>query len=141
MEVWEVVVLAEKQMVMTEAFYYILLSLNTPNHGYGIIQNTIELTDGRLELGAGTLYGAINTLLDRGWIRLYSEDKQSRKKKQYLITEQGVLALEQEIERLEELLENGRRVINEGCAKSEGTNAGERKEKEEAADEEVQVVF
>ncbi len=141
MEVWEVVVLAEKQMVMTEAFYYILLSLNTPNHGYGIIQNTIELTDGRLELGAGTLYGAINTLLDRGWIRLYSEDKQSRKKKQYLITEQGVLALEQEIERLEELLENGRRVINEGCAESEGTNAGERKEKEEAADEEVQVVF
>ncbi len=135
------VVLAEKQMVMTEAFYYILLSLNTPNHGYGIIQNTIELTDGRLELGAGTLYGAINTLLDRGWIRLYSEDKQSRKKKQYLITEQGVLALEQEIERLEELLENGRRVINEGCAESEGTNAGERKEKEEAADEEVQVVF
>ncbi len=128
-------------MVMTEAFYYILLSLNTPNHGYGIIQNTIELTDGRLELGAGTLYGAINTLLDRGWIRLYSEDKQSRKKKQYLITEQGVLALEQEIERLEELLENGRRVINEGCAESEGTNAGERKEKEEAADEEVQVVF
>ncbi len=141
MEVWEVVVLAEKQMVMTEAFYYILLSLNTPNHGYGIIQNTIELTDGRLELGAGTLYGAINTLLDRGWIRLYSEDKQSRKKKQYLITEQGVLALEQEIERLEELLENSRRVLHEGCAKSERTNAGERKEKEEAADEEVQVVF
>lgn len=134
--------MAEKQMVMTEAFYYILLSLNAPNHGYGIIQNTIELTDGRLELGAGTLYGAINTLLERGWIRLYSEDKQSRKKKQYVITEQGMLALEQEIDRLEELLENGRRVLHEGGVKSEGTNTepGKRKEKE-AADEEVQVVF
>lgn len=108
------IVLAEKQMVMTEAFYYILLSLNTPNHGYGIIQNIIELTDGRLELGAGTLYGAINTLLERGWIRLYSEDRQSRKKKQYMITEQGMLALEREIDRLQELLENGRRVLHHG---------------------------
>ena len=143
MEVWEVIVLAEKQMVMTEAFYYILLSLNTPNHGYGIIQNTIELTDGRLELGAGTLYGAINTLLDRGWIRLYSEDKQSRKKKQYIITEQGKRALGQEIERLEELLENGRRVLHQGCVKMEGTNVrkGEEKEKEAGEDEEVQVIF
>ena len=95
-----------KQIAMTEAVYYILLSLQAPNHGYGIIQNTMELTAGRLELGAGTLYGAINTLLDKGWIRLYSEDKQSRKKKQYIITEEGSLALQQEIERLEELLEN-----------------------------------
>ena len=81
--------LSEKYTAMTEAVYYILLSLKTPNHGYGIIQNTLALTNGRLELGAGTLYGAVNTLLERGWIRLYSEDKHSRKKKQYLITKQG----------------------------------------------------
>jgi len=43
--------LAEKQAAMTEAVYYILLSLQRPNHGYGIIQNTLELTGGRLELG------------------------------------------------------------------------------------------
>lgn len=103
----------KKQAAMTEAVYYILLSLKTPNHGYGIIQNTIQMTDGRLELGAGTLYGAINTLLDKGWIQLYSEDKHSRKKKQYLITEEGQQALRQEIGRLEELLENGRRFIGE----------------------------
>ncbi|NBH13220.1 PadR family transcriptional regulator [Lachnospiraceae bacterium] len=96
---------------MTEAVYYILLSLKTPNHGYGIIQNTLEITKGRLELGAGTLYGAVNTLLERNWIRLYSEDKHSRKKKQYLITEQGNAALEEEIKRLEELLENGRNIM------------------------------
>lgn len=101
----------EKQTAMTEAVYYILLSLQSPNHGYGIIQNTIELTKGRLELGAGTLYGAINTLLEKQWIRLYSEDKTSRKKKQYVITELGTEALRQEIERLEELLENGKHII------------------------------
>lgn len=39
------------------------------------------MTDGRVNLGPGTLYGAINSLLDKGWIELYSEEKQSRKKK------------------------------------------------------------
>lgn len=96
---------------MTEAVYYILLSLKEPNHGYGIIQNTLELTGGRLELGAGTLYGAINTLLEKRWIRLYSEDKGSRKKKQYILTDLGTEALCQEIQRLEELVGNGRRMM------------------------------
>lgn len=104
---------------MTEAVYYILLSLKEPNHGYGIIQNTLELTGGRLELGAGTLYGALNTLLEKGWIRLYSEDKGSRKKKQYILTEAGYEALCQEIHRLGELLENGRKVMADGSAEIE----------------------
>lgn len=136
----------EKQTAMTEAVYYILLSLRVPNHGYGIIQNTMELTAGRLELGAGTLYGALNTLLDKDWIRLYSEDKQSRKKKQYIITEQGDFALQQEIKRLEELLENGKRIIQqETVVGSEEImnrdRAVETGEKKGAANEEVQVVF
>lgn len=104
--------MADRQAAMTEAVYYILLSLRTPNHGYGIIQNTLELTGGRLELGAGTLYGAINTLLDKQWIRLYSEDKTSRKKKQYILTDLGLSALQQEIVRLEELVENGKRMLS-----------------------------
>lgn len=106
--------MAEKQAAMTEAVYYILLSLETPNHGYGIIQNTLNLTGGRLELGAGTLYGAINTLLDRQWIRLYSEDKASRKKKQYILTQEGLSALQQEVRRLDELVENGRHMLAVG---------------------------
>lgn len=100
----------EKQIALTEGIYYILLSLLEPNHGYGIIQKVLELTEGRLELGAGTLYGAITNLLDKGWIELYSEDKESRKKKQYTITRVGRDVLYQEVERLEELLENGRRA-------------------------------
>lgn len=136
----------EKQTAMTEAVYYILLSLRVPNHGYGIIQNTMELTAGRLELGAGTLYGALNTLLDKDWIRLYSEDKQSRKKKQYIITEQGDFALQQEIRRLEELLQNGKRIVyQETVVKSEEIMNRDRevevKDKKGAANEEVQVVF
>ena len=62
-----------------------------------------------------------------------------------MITERGSLALQQEIKRLEELLENGRRILQETDVKSEEmTNQdGELKmeEKEGAADEKVQVVF
>lgn len=102
-----------KNQPLTEGVYYILLSLLTPNHGYGIIQRTLEMTDGRLELGAGTLYGAINNLLDKGWIALYSEEKESRKKKEYVITRLGRAALEEEMERLTELLENGKKAMEE----------------------------
>ncbi len=105
--------MSEKQTPMTEAVYYILLSLKSPAHGYGIIQNISEITNGRLELGAGTLYGAINTLLERGWIKLYSEDKHSRKKKEYILTDQGEAALRHEMQRLQELLENGRKMMAE----------------------------
>lgn len=47
---------------ITEAVYYILLSLMKPLHGYGIMQNVEQLSNGRVRLAAGTLYGAINTL-------------------------------------------------------------------------------
>ena len=96
---------------ITESTYYILLAVLKPNHGYGIIQKVEELTNGRVVLGPGTLYGAINTLLEKKWIMLYSEEKNSRKKKEYLITEGGRKILIKEIERLEELISNGRKEI------------------------------
>ncbi|MDE6233212.1 MAG: PadR family transcriptional regulator, partial [Lachnospiraceae bacterium] len=42
---------------LTEAVYYILLSLIQPLHGYGIMQNVEKLSKGRVRLAAGTLYG------------------------------------------------------------------------------------
>lgn len=90
--------------------FYILLAVRKPNHGYGIIQEVEELTDGRVVLGPGTLYGAIQSLVKRGWIRIYSEDTESRKKKEYLITEAGKEAFWEEKQRLAELLKNAERM-------------------------------
>ena len=45
--------MSEKDNPLTEAFFYILLSLRHPNHGYGVIQEVEELTKGRVSLGAG----------------------------------------------------------------------------------------
>lgn len=97
-------------MALTEAVYYILLSLTKPLHGYGIIQNAEKLSGGRVRLAAGTLYGAINSLIEKGWIEALPEDKSSRKK-EYLITQTGREILIIEIERLKELLRNGEEIL------------------------------
>lgn len=97
---------------LTEAVYYILLSLTKPMHGYGIMQNVETLSNGRVKLAAGTLYGAINTLLDKGFIVALSSGADSRKK-EYQITEKGKDVLLAEIARLRELLENGTNILGE----------------------------
>lgn len=97
-------------ITLTESMYYILLSLTKPNHGYGIMQMVEEMTKGRVTLGPGTLYGALNSLQEKKWIMMYSQEDESRKKKEYLITEKGNEVLDNEINRLEELLKNGKKV-------------------------------
>ncbi len=97
---------------LTEAVYYILLSLIEPMHGYGIMQNVERLSTGRVRLAAGTLYGAISTLLEKGWITALDSDNDSRKK-EYQITDLGKSALQGEISRLQELLQNGRAIMKE----------------------------
>lgn len=95
---------------LTEAVYYILLALIEPKHGYGIMQQTAALSRGRLTLSAGTLYGALASLQEKGWIEPLPEEG---RKKEYRITAQGRTVLEGEIERLSELVENGKRILNQ----------------------------
>ena len=81
-------------------------------HGYGIMQKTSTMSNGRLILSAGTLYGAISNLLDKGWILPCGESSDTDgRRKLYQITEEGQEVLLAELERLEELVENGRMNI------------------------------
>lgn len=93
---------------LTEAVYYILLALVEPMHGYGIMQQTAALSNGRVRLSAGTLYGALASLLEKGWIEQLPEEG---RKKDYRITPAGREVLEMEILRLAELLDNGRNIL------------------------------
>jgi len=95
---------------LTEAVFYILLALYTPMHGYRIMQTVRELSSGRVDLGAGTLYGAINTLLEKAWIQPVPGEQESRKKA-YEITAMGKSIVETEIRRLEELLVTGKKIV------------------------------
>ena len=97
---------------LTEATYYILLSLVRPRHGYGIMQLTEELSGGRVHLAAGTLYGALNALSTKGWIIQLPSDEDSRRK-EYRLTEKGLQVLRVEVERLRELADNDERILRE----------------------------
>ena len=97
---------------LTEAIYYILLALQEPMHGYGIMQKTSTMSKGRLILSAGTLYGAISNLLEKGWINPCGESSDTDgRRKLYQITDMGQEVLLVEYGRLEELVENGRKNI------------------------------
>ena len=95
---------------LTEAVFYILLSLLTPMHGYGIMQNVESLSGGRVRLAAGTLYGALSTMLEKGWISALPGETDSRRK-EYQITAAGRDALREELHRLNELYQNGKRLL------------------------------
>ena len=97
-------------MALTESTYYILLSLIAPQHGYGIMQQTEQMSHGRVRLAAGTLYGALNTLCDKGWIIQLPVEDGSRRK-EYKLTERGRAILQSEVDRLRELADNGERIL------------------------------
>ncbi|MFZ5987559.1 MAG: PadR family transcriptional regulator [Bacillota bacterium] len=104
---------SQERGALTEAVFYILLSLYEPLHGYGIMQFVREISNERVSLGAGTLYGALNTLVEKGWIKALSEGTGDRKK-EYVITPNGKQVVYDEIRRLKELLENGCKIAGEG---------------------------
>ena len=97
-------------LALTESSYYILLSLYSPQHGYGIMQQTEALSHGRVRLAPGTLYGALNSMSERGWIAQLPVEDGSRKK-EYRLTESGREVLKTEIERLRELVRNGEAIL------------------------------
>ena len=99
-------------IALTEATYYILLSLIAPQHGYGIMQQTEQMSHGRVRLAAGTLYGALNSLCDKGWIIQLPVEDGSRRK-EYKLTERGRAILQSEVARLRELADNGERILGE----------------------------
>ncbi|MDP4090228.1 MAG: PadR family transcriptional regulator [Bacillota bacterium] len=93
---------------MSETAYYILLSLTEERHGYAVMQYVSGLTRERINLGAGTLYGTLSKLEKAKLIIITREEE---KRKYYKITKLGEEVLAAEIERIEELYNNGRGVL------------------------------
>ena len=94
---------------LTEVTFFILLALYAPKHGYAIMQFIEEATNGRLSLGAGTLYGAINSLLEKEWIEPCGDT--DGRKKEYVITSKGKEVAENELKRLKDLTEIASGII------------------------------
>lgn len=96
----------KKNEPMSESYYYILLCLSRgPNHGYGIMRMAAQLSGGEVKIGSGTMYGATENMLKKGWIReTVSREPGEERRRLYCITEEGREALLGEIERLKKML-------------------------------------
>ena len=93
---------------LREPTFFILLSLSSgAKHGYAIMKEVEALSEGRVKLSTGTLYGAIKRLLDRDWIRRVDDplpNGTERERKAYKLTELGRQVMNAEIARLQELV-------------------------------------
>jgi DNA-binding PadR family transcriptional regulator len=95
---------------MTEAMYYVLLALMRPNHGYQLMQAISEVSNGRVNMGPGTLYGVLTRMQKNGLISLAEDDG---RRKTYQITLEGEHALRVEYERLKALIVDSA-ILEEG---------------------------
>lgn len=91
---------------MTEAMYYILLTLTVPGHGYQIMAAVPRASRGRVRMGPGTLYGALTRMESERYIEIVEDDG---RRKTYAITESGRAALQAETERLRSMLDDQER--------------------------------
>lgn len=100
-----------KKEPLTESYFYILLCLyQGEKHGYGIMQETARITQGRVKIGSGTMYGAVGNMMKRGWIT-ETDNPADDRKKLYRLTAEGRRIFEDELGRLEELVDNARQMM------------------------------
>ncbi|WKY43507.1 helix-turn-helix transcriptional regulator [Eubacteriaceae bacterium ES2] len=98
---------------LTESYFYILLCLKEgPNHGYGIMQRVKELSDERVNIGSGTMYGATGKMIKKKWIQEIKSPVDDRKR-MYQLTELGEAALANEYIRLLSLIESAKLILKE----------------------------
>lgn len=110
----------QDQLPLTESTFFIILSLAPgPKHGYAILKEIEALSESRVTLSTGTLYGALKRMLDSGWIERVPDpepDESNRERKAYRLTELGRRILEAETVRL-------RRLVGLADLQSEGKPA------------------
>ncbi|MBL1097692.1 PadR family transcriptional regulator [Streptomyces coffeae] len=87
---------------LTEPVFFVLLALHdAPRHGYGIKQEAAELSDGRVDLRVGTLYGVLDRLTADGLVEHdHDEVHRGRLRRYYRLTSDGRRALEAENARM-----------------------------------------
>jgi DNA-binding PadR family transcriptional regulator len=93
---------------LTEPVLLILMSLaEKPRHGYALIKDIEAISDGRVRLSTGTLYGALQRLLRIAWIEPFEQDDTSRDKQAYRLTAAGATQLRLELDRMKKLTRTG----------------------------------
>jgi DNA-binding PadR family transcriptional regulator len=90
---------------LTEPILLILMSLaDKPRHGYALMKDIETLSNGRVRLSTGTLYGALRRLLENQWIERFEQEDTSRDKQAYRLTQAGHGQLRLELDRMKQLM-------------------------------------
>jgi DNA-binding PadR family transcriptional regulator len=95
-------------MVLSPQVFHVLVSLaERDQHGYAIMQDVAARTGGKLRLSPGTLYGSIKRMLEDGLV-VELRARPLERRRRYHLTAQGRHALQTEIARMTEMLEQAR---------------------------------
>ena len=97
-----------KYLPLSETTFYTMLCLVEPMHGYALMQKVKDISQGTVQLGAGTLYTIFSTLEKEELIKMVSE---ADRRKTYALTGKGKQLLLQQIHRLEIMASNGQRAM------------------------------
>ena len=100
----------EKFQTLTEQMFYILLCLRTECCGMDIMERVSAITDGRVNIGPGTLYNLLEQFVAADMIY---ETKVEGRRKSYLLTEKGKKRLEEEYKRIRIQADDYSRIIRE----------------------------
>lgn len=93
-----------ESLPLSEPVLLILMSLaGQPRHGYSILKDVERMSNGRVVLSTGTLYGAIRRLLEDDWIERFEERETSRGRQAYRLTAHGRRNLQLEVDRMKHL--------------------------------------
>jgi DNA-binding PadR family transcriptional regulator len=107
----------QENLPLSEAVFFILLSLLPgAKHGYAIMKDVQALSDSRVNLSTGTLYGALKRMLERGWVQRVDDerDETGRERKAYALTQLGKGILEAETTRMQNLVAITQKRSSEG---------------------------
>ena len=97
-----------KYLPLSEATFYVMAALDTPLHGYAIMQKVEAISEGNVVIGPGTLYGAFTTLEKQGLIEKVSEED---RRKTYALTTKGGAVLAEHVRRLAIMVRNGQAAL------------------------------
>jgi DNA-binding PadR family transcriptional regulator len=113
-----------RYLPLTEATFCILLALTEPLHGYGIMQQVESASAGSIQIGPGTLYGALTHLEKEKLVALLDEVE---RRKRYVLTEKGRRVLDAELTRLHLLIRLGSAFMGRRSPVTQRENSGEKK--------------
>ena len=100
----------KKLETLTEQMFYVLLALRQERHGYGIMQAITALTNGRVNIGAGTLYALLERFEGEGFITF---TRMEDKRKYYKLTPEGDKALREEYSQIRQQAADMETVLRE----------------------------